>query len=153
VIPAANGTVAATYVAGTSISGTVSFSAGTVSFSGAPIPSTTYDYNIPAQLADITGSWTLTALDGSTVALTIAGSGSFTAMANGCSITGTFSPRASGKNVFNLALTFGAAPCASPGATASGVAVSNPIPGGKRQLIVVGVNATRTAGTALFGNR
>ena len=152
--PPASGTLTATYVVNTSISGTAVAPAGTVTFSGTPITSSTYNYNAPADLANIAGTWSLTALDLSNVALTVATTGAFTGSSGGCSFTGTFTPRTSGKNVFNFTLTFGAAPCALPNQTGTGIALSYLLSNGTtRQLIVVGTNAERTSGTMLIGTR
>jgi hypothetical protein len=151
--PALSGSVSATYVAGSSISGSVTFGTGAVGFSGTPILPASFDYSQPAALADIAGNWSMTTLAGSAVAVTIAANGSFTATMNGCGITGTFTPRPSGKNVFNMVLTFGGAPCSPAGLAATGIALSYPLAAGKRQLIVAGVDATRTLGTALVGSR
>ena len=154
IVPPASGTVSATYVANTSISGTVAAPGGSVTFSGTPIAGSTYDYNTPANLSTIAGSWSLTALNGSSVALTVATGGAFTGNSAGCSFTGTLTPRSSGKNVFNLSLTFGAAPCSLPNQTGTGVALSSLLSGGTtRQLVIAGVNASRTSGTVLFGTR
>ncbi|MDO9166102.1 MAG: hypothetical protein Q7U13_08345 [Rhodoferax sp.] len=153
--PAAAGTASATYnaTAGT-ISGTVSTTAGTVTFNGGPIAGSLYNYNTPASLATVSGSWSTTALTGEGVALNIASNGAFTALSTiGCNFAGTVTPRASGKNVFNVALTFGAAPCALPGQTASGIAVAYPLANGKTQLLVTVTEGTRTYGTAAFGTR
>ena len=154
VVPAASGTVNASYVAGTSIQGTVTSGTGTVTLAGTAIAASTFDYNAAASLTAIAGNWNLTALDGSATPLTIAANGSFTGSSAGCSFSGTLAPRASGKNVFNLAVTFGAAPCVLPGQTATGIAISSLLAGTTtRQLIAAGVNSNRSAGTALFGTR
>jgi hypothetical protein len=154
VVPAASGTVSASYVAGTSIQGTVSSGGGTVTLAGTAFATSTFDYNAAASLATIAGNWNLTALDGSATALAIAANGSFTGSSAGCSFSGTLAPRPSGKIVFNFSVTFGAAPCVLPGQSASGIAISSLLAGTTtRQLIAAGVNGARTTGTALFGTR
>lgn len=70
--------------------------------------------------------------------LNIGPSGSFTGSTGGCSFSGTTTTRASGKNVFDIALTFGAAPCRQPNHAMSGIALSYPVAGGKRQLVIAG---------------
>lgn len=153
-VPATAGTISATYVANASISGTIAATTGNVTFSGAPIISSTYDYNAAASLASITGAWTLTALDASVINLTIAGNGAIAGSTGGCAFTGTITPRASGKNVFNTSVTFGAAPCVLAGQTATGIGLTYLLAGGAtRQFVIAGVDATRTSGTALFGTR
>jgi hypothetical protein len=56
--------------------------------------------------------------------------------------------------VFNVSVTSGPAPCLEPGTLATGVAVTYLLPNGtSRELVVAGVNASRTAGNAFFGVR
>lgn len=154
VSPPTTGTITANYVVDVSMNGTLSLPGGTVTFSGAPIVRTTYDYNAAANPAAIVGVWSLTALDGSVAALNIGSTGAITGNSGGCTFTGTIAPRASGKNVFNTSVTFGPAPCLRAGQTATGIGLSYPIAGtATRQLVIVGVDSGRTAGTALFGTR
>jgi hypothetical protein len=153
-VPPANGSVAATYVANTSINGSVTAPGGSVAFSGTPITSSSYNYNTPADLSAVVGNWNLTALDRSSVILSVASDGRLTGSTGGCVFGGTFTPRPSGKNVFNISLTFGPAPCTLANQTGAGVALSYLLSGGTiRQLIVAGVDGARTTGTALFGTR
>ena len=113
-----------------------------------------FPYNTPAVLADITGAWSLTGRDGTASLVTIAATGAIQASGSGCNLTGTIAPRASGKNVFDVSLTLGGAPCSSPGTTLRGVAVSHLVPGtNTRELLVAGVDANRTSGAAFFGAR
>lgn len=153
VSPPATGSINATYVTGTSISGNGTAAGQTFTFSGQSIPATTYDYNTPASLTSIVGSWSLTALNGAAVSMAIANTGSFTASTSGCNFSGTVTPRPSGKNIFNVALTFGPAPCALPNQAASGIAISNLLANGNRQLIIAGTDTARNNGTVLFGLR
>jgi len=155
VFPAVSGTVSATYDAqAKTISGTATSQAGSATFSGGPIPGSTYIYDSPAALSTIAGAWTLTTLAGESVSLNVGSNGAFTALIGGnCSATGTVTPRPSGKNVFNVAMTLGPAPCDLPGQSASGVALAYPLASGQTQLIVAVVDGTRTAGTATFGVR
>lgn len=151
-----NGAVTATYnsAAGT-ISGSVTAPGSSpLSFAGSPIAGSTYNYNTPAAVATISGSWSLQAITGESIAMNITSSGTFTASsALGCNFSGMATPRSSGKNVFNLSITFGSAPCALPGQSATGIAINYPVTGGKNQLLIAGLNASRTAGTAAFGTR
>lgn len=153
--PAVSGTTNASYNAtAKTISGTVSFAAGTVGFTGGPIAGSLYNYDTAASLTTVSGAWSTTGLTGETVSINIASTGTFTAATSlGCSFSGTVTPRPSGKNVFNVALTFGAAPCALPGQVASGIAVAYPIATGQTQLLVAVTDASRTVGTAVFGLR
>ncbi|KIF83280.1 hypothetical protein [Noviherbaspirillum autotrophicum] len=148
-----SGTMSATYVAGASFNGTVSSGNQSLTFTGAPMPNSTYNYNTAPTLANIVGNWNMTEVSGTSVALSIASNGSFTASGGGCTATGTLTPRASGKNVFNVSLTFGAAPCETPGQTANGIALEYPLSSGKRELIIAGTNSARTDGALLVGSR
>jgi hypothetical protein len=151
--PAASGSITATYSAGQSITGTATGAGGTSSFSGTPIATSSYDYSAAASLPAIAGNWTMMSLTGTVVTLNIGSNGNFTANASGCAISGTVTPRPSGKNVFNVSLTFGSAPCALPGLSGTGIAVTYITTTGTRQLIMAGVDASRQNGTALFGIR
>jgi hypothetical protein len=139
------------------LSGTVSSAAaGAATFSGGPIPGSLYNYNTPAVLTTIAGTWTLSSLAGESIVLNVTPStGSFTASSSGgCNFVAFIGPRSSGKNVFDVSLTFGAAPCALPNQKASGIALAYPLATGKTQLIVTAIdNNTRTYGTAAFGTR
>jgi len=149
------GTVSANYnpVAGT-VGGTVTSAGGVVSFNGGPTPGSTYNYMTAAQLSSVTGEWSVRGLSGESIALTIATNGSFTAAsALGCNFTGSVAPRASGKNVFDVAFNFGPAPCILANQPASGIALAYPLDANRTQLIVAGTNAARTFGTAAFGTR
>ena len=153
--PALAGTVSATYDAtAKTIAGTVTATTGTVSFSGGPISGSLYNYNTPASLATIAGAWSTTTLTGEAVALNISSSGAFTATSGlGCNFSGTVTPRSSGKNVFNVGLTFGAAPCALPNQSESGIALSYPLGNGKTQLVVAATDGPRNNGAVVFGAR
>lgn len=153
--PAVAGSLSATYNTTTkTISGTVSSATGSVTFSGGPIPGSLYNYDSAASLASVSGVWSTMSANGETVALNVASNGTFTAAgSSGCSFSGTVTPRASGKNVFNVSLTFGAAPCALPGQSGTGIALAYPLANGTSQLVVAAHDSTRTYGTAVFGTR
>jgi hypothetical protein len=91
-------------------------------------------------------------LDGSTAAFSIDSAGVLSGTNLGCSLTGTVTPRASGKNVFNVAIHFGASPCTAPNQDASGVAISY-ITGTQRQFIAAAENAAKTQGNMFFAQR
>jgi hypothetical protein len=115
---------------------------------------TSYNYDTAASISSIAGIWTGGLLDGESATINITANGSFTGSSSlGCSVTGTASPRASGKNVFNVSLTFGAAPCASPNQTVSGIAITYLLGDGTNQLVVGLVNSTKTTATAFFATR
>ena len=142
------GALVATYTA-SNISGM----AGTVSFSASRVASTTYNYDQPASLTSLVGTWNGSLLTSGTASITVAANGQFTGSSNGCSFTGTLTPRSSGKNFFITTVQFGAAPCAAPGETGTGIAITYPLASGGQQLIIGITNAARSLGTAFFAVR
>jgi len=153
--PAVAGTTTAAYNAtAKTITGTTTSGTSSVAFSGGPIPGSLYNYDTAASLTTIAGSWSTTSLTGEGIALNVAANGSYTAVGtSGCNFSGTITPRASGKNVFNVGITFGAAPCALAGQSGTGIALAYPITGGLTQLLVAATDSTRTYGSAVFGTR
>jgi hypothetical protein len=154
--PGVAGNLSSTYDAtAKTISGT--FAAGTqvATFSGGPIAGSLYNYNTPASLSTVIGTWSTSSLPtGENVAINVASDGAFNATSSlGCKFAGNITPRASGKNVFDVAMTFGAAPCALSGQSATGIALSYPLPSGKTELLVTAVNGARSYGAAVFGTR
>jgi hypothetical protein len=136
------------------ISGSTNAGKTTVSFSGGPIPGSLYRYDTAATLSSVVGGWTLTDIAGEAIGLTVGSDGRFTGVSvQGCTLSGTLSPRRSGRNVFDLSLTFGPAPCLLPGQAASGIALMTPLASGGSQLIAAAVDGTRSVGTAAFGTR
>jgi hypothetical protein len=151
--PAPTGVLTATATTA-AVSGTLAFNGSSFSFSGTPPAASAYDYNRAANLAEIAGAWTLTGLDGTITSVNIASNGSFTGSSGACTISGTMSVRPSGKNVFNVSVAYGGAPCATPGTVATGIAVTYLLTNSTtRELVVAGVNSARTAGNAYFGFR
>jgi len=154
VFPAAAGKLSGTYDATPSVSGQITYPSGTVSFTSSAIASSTYNYQSAAQLSDVAGSWSVNLTTGETASLTISNTGVVGGVSSlGCNFTGQVAPRASGKNVFNVSLTFSSAPCALPGQTATGVGLSYPTGSSQRQLIVLVQDTSRSAGVAAFGTR
>ena len=155
VFPSVAGALNATYDAtAKTITGTGITGAANASFNGGPAANSLYNYTIAASLTNIAGSWLLTTLSGATVNINIAATGTFSAVENnGCQFSGKITPRASGKNVFDTATTFGPAPCSLPGQTASGIALSQPLAAGNTQLILEQVDSTRTYSAVAFGTR
>lgn len=146
-------TVNASYVPGVNLNGSVTEPAGTVSFTSTPIAAAVINYNSPANLTDIAGKWSLTSLRGFSNSFTITATGTFTATSGGCSFSGAFTPRASGKHVFDVVMAFGPAPCQLPSQSINGMAIDYVLTNGQRQLIVAGIDASRTGTAAFFGVR
>ena len=153
--PAVSGSTKASYDAtAKTVAGTVTWPSGAVSFNGGPVAGSLYDYNKPAALSTIAGVWSAASVTGERISLNVGASGAFTANSSlGCNFSGTVTPRPSGKNVFNVALTFGAAPCALAGQGANGIALAYPLANGKTQLLMVAVDGARQYGSAAFATR
>jgi hypothetical protein len=141
-----------TYVAGASLNGTLTNNGTSTTFTGTALANSSYVYNTPAKLSNITGAWSLTDLTGAKVAVTVAADGTFTGTSGSCAITGSLTPKTSGKNVFTFSVTSGAAPCPLPGAVMTGVAVEFAI-GTTRQLIAAGTDSTSANGAGWVGAR
>jgi hypothetical protein len=122
------------------------------------ISSEQFAYNQAASLADIASAWHGWSWGGissgkvipsklSTVIVSSAGE--FSGDLYGCPFTGSIAPRPSGKNIFNIKLTFAdSALCFFPGEEQEGIAFSY-----QQQLIFGTHNAQRTAGLAWYGTR
>jgi hypothetical protein len=147
-----SGSLNATYTPGVSFN--ASLNEGSI---GMTLTSTAnsgwFNYDSPAILADITGSWGLRSLWGSGPALNIMADGSFTGAAAGCSISGTIAPRASGKNVFDVRINYGASPCIPANRSGSGIAFTYVAGNQKRQLTFAGVDDPRNFGFLMYGER
>lgn len=149
-----SGTVNATYTVGTSINGTLAEpAAANTTFTGTAIPASDFNYNIAASIANIVGGWTGALLDGSAANITITSTGSFTGSNQGCNFSGTITPDSSGKNFFTVSVTFGASPCTTPGASASGVAVNYLLSDNVTHQLVAAVSSGTSFGTVFIANR
>lgn len=154
-LPPLAGTASASYSADAkTMSGTASFSGRNVGLNGGPIAGSLYNYGAAASLATISGTWNVGVNTGETASLAINGAGALSLTSTGgCTGTGTIVPRASGKNVFNVSVTFGGSPCLLPGGTVGGIAVAYPLTGGRMQLIAAARNSAQSAGFLVAGTR
>jgi hypothetical protein len=147
-----SGSLNATYSTNNTFSGTITAPGVVNTFTAVSPASSSYVYNSAAKVSDIAGSWTLSNMKGGAPAfMNIAANGSFTASSGGCSFSGAITPRPSGKNIFNITATYGAAPCTIPGQTVTGIAIDYLLANGTRELIAAGSNIGGTVGTAYFG--
>lgn len=99
-------------------------------------PATGYDYDKPARLEDIAGTWGWSSV-------TISSAGTLAGTNLGCTLAGTLAPRPGGKNVFNAAFTL--SDCDRAGAY-TGVAVTF-LDGPEYKvptLRLMGINESRT---------
>lgn len=136
------------------LAGSLSTPQGSASFNVGPDTGSLYRYEARALPATVQGDWSLTTLQGEVQAVTVSADGALTASGlDGCNFSGTVLPRASGKNVFDVTLRFGPAPCALANQTATGIALAYLLGDGRTQLVVAVHDAARTVGTAAFGVR
>jgi hypothetical protein len=153
-VPAVAATVTATYTSAPSITGTVAEGIHSLTFTGATVADSTYDYKSPASLAALAGDWSVNSMTGVATTLTIAADGSFTGTDNtGCTLSGNATTRPSGKNVFNVRIVLGAAPCPAAGTTLSGIALLMPQTAGPTTLLVGAVDSSRSIGFGASGTR
>ena len=148
-----SGSVSATYVAATSLNGSLTESGNAITFTGTSEPASSFTYNTPASLSAITGTWTGTLLDGMTTTVTINSNGGVSGSSSGCSFSGTVAPDSSNKNFFDVSLTFGPSPCSLPNQTATGIAVEYLLSDGVTHQLLAGVTAGTTFGTVFAAVR
>jgi hypothetical protein len=111
----------------------------------------TYNYDTPAQLSDIQGNWSGAFSTGDTGVVTVQATGAFSSTTSaGCSFTGTATPRGSGKNVFNVTLTFGPSPCLLPNVSGSGVALASRATGGNPAALIVMATTNDRSAAAIY---
>jgi len=151
--PSEGGNLRGTFDGASLISGTVGYSDGSDTFAVSQTNSSIYDYNTPAQVSDLAGVWSVKLDTGETGSLNFSNTGVLGGTASsGCTFTGQATPRPSGKNVFNVTVTFTGAACYLPGRTASGIAITYAVTGG-RQLVVAVNESSRQLGVTAFGTR
>jgi len=148
-----SGSLNASFTPGESFNAVVTESSSATSFAGIAFANTRYIYDTSASLGNIVGTWNMTLLGGMPASLTVAANGGLTGASDGCNFLGTIRSRASGKNVFDVTINFGAAPCVLANQTMTGNAVSYILIDGKRQLLVAASDAARSAVTVLAGGR
>jgi hypothetical protein len=145
------GTNSGSVVANTSLSGTTQFSnGGTGSYALVPLTRAGYNFNTPAVLSTITGSWVGSLLTGVATTVTINSNGTLSGSGAGCTFTGTISPDTSGVNVFATTITYGAG-CPTVGLVESGITISYITTSNNRQL--VSMVSSATTGGAFYASR
>ncbi len=149
-----SGTLAGSFVAGTSLTGTLTETNVSTTLTGQVIPSTEYNYATTPHLADITGSYSGQLLDGESANITVGSTGAVSGTSSGgCAFTGTAAVDASGKNFFDVNLTFGASPCLAPNVTVSGVAIVVPAAGSSPAQVLAALKASdNSLGTVFLGS-
>lgn len=145
-------TVSASYTQKQSFNGTVTYPTlnnQTVTFT------TTYstDYDQTPSLATIASTYTGSSAvkaGSESGTVTISSSGAVTSVGSGgCTSTGTVTPRAKG-NVYNVSVTFGAAPCSNANSTATGIGYFD---AATKRLYALGLNSARSDGFIFVGTK
>ncbi len=143
--------VSASYQSRASIQGLVTPQAG-----GSPVTFTAaYDasYDTPATLTAISGVWKGRLATGETYTINVASSGSFSgAGSSGCTFTGVTAPRAYGKAVYDVSITFNGGVCAFGTQTIDGIAVIGGT-GASAVMYSAALNASRSSGLVLISTR
>jgi hypothetical protein len=141
------GNLAGTVTAKSSLSGSTTYNNGnTGTFS--MVYNTAYD--TPATLSAITGTYTGTYYTGAPVTMAVTSTGVVNGTSTNCSFTGTALPRSTGKNVYNVNLTFTGSQCAPGAGTASGIAVLG-TSNGSTYIYTAGINSAKTNGFFWIG--
>lgn len=115
--------------------------------------STAYDQ--PASLVNLAGTYAGYGLTGKTsaqaISVTISSNGNISAGNTSCSASGTATPRASGKNIFDIKMTFAGNLCAlGNGAVTNGIAYYET---STKQVAVLALNSSKTDGFIYAGVR
>lgn len=109
-------------------------------------------YDTPASLAQATGTYTGNYYTGAPVNISISSNGVVSGISNACNIGGNVTPRPTGKNVYNVTLTFSGTNCAPGTGTATGVGVLG-TSNGSTYLYTAGLNSTKTNGFFWIGRK
>lgn len=154
---ATNAAISASYNASAkSFSGTITDATTTSTITSAALVAPAYDYSAAAALTSLTGApWTVRGPANDQYTLTVQNDGTFAAAPSpgpGCAFSGSFTPRDSGKNVFNVTITNGAAPCLDVGLISNGIAFVSPA-GAQVQLTLATLSADRQKGAVVSGLR
>ena len=129
-----------------------------IATSGGATLSGTYDatYDQAASLAATAGTFSGQGVSGNstvqTIPVTISATGAITVPgANGCSASGTASPRTTGKNILDVTVTFNGANCAlGNGTVTKGIGYFNAT---TKSLVVLALNPAKTDGFIYIGQK
>jgi hypothetical protein len=126
----------------------------TANFQGVAPQAAVYTYNTPANLNDVIGDWVMIDLLGNQPTMNITAPGIFSgAYSNGCSFSGSLTPRTSGKNIFNMTIAFGPTPCTQPNQSFTGVAYDYSPSTISRTLVMAGLTSNGDQAAVLYGIR
>ncbi len=109
-----------------------------------------YEYHAPADPVQLAGLWGMQSMRHGAGTLSIHADGGLHASSNqGCTAYGSAKPRSSGRNVFDVQMTYGPL-CEEPDKQVSGVAVVYPMPGSALQLFIAVTDSEREFGDLLL---
>lgn len=150
----ASGTLIGTFKAGSRITATVTAGGASATVQLVPAAAVSYNYESAATSAAVAGNWP-GFFSNDTGTVVVAANGSFTSTtASGCSVSGTVLPRASGKNIYDVTVSFGTAACNVPvGTSAAGNAIITNLTGGVRQLAIAVSTSDGVNAGVFFGQR
>ncbi len=160
-----SGSIYGLFIAQSAITGTLTVNATVYYvYSSAYLPTYNYSmfsstylstYNTPASLGTLAGTYTgVYDYGGSPVTLSMSATGAINGTSSNCAIGGTAIPRPSGKNVFDISLTFTGANCIPGGvSTATGIAVLINGSDGRTHLYTGSLNAAGTNGFFWVGTK
>ena len=151
-----SGSASGSYDPRVSIQGTLQYSGQTpMTFSATTAAVVGYSYDRPATSGAVAGTWSGTVgPTGETATVTVGATGVVNALtSSGCTFNGMASPRASGKNVYDVTITFGPSPCLLANATVAGIGLITQPTAGVTQLLAAVVNPSRTTGLAFVGTK
>src|SRR6266568_2143028 len=148
-----SGSITATYAPGSSLNGTLTENGTNITFTGASLPASTFNFNTQASVSDISGTWTGSLMDGTAATVTISSNGNVGGSSSGCSFSGTVVADSSNKNFFDVSLTFGGSPCSLPNQTASGIGVDYLLSDGVTHQLLAAVTVGTSAGTVFVAQR
>lgn len=130
--------------------------AGTTTFDGGPLDFSDYDFSAAADLALVAGMWDVEDGDGVMYTLDVAVDGTFdlAEAGGGCTGSGTITPAGSGRNVFDVSLSYdNVVDCVYAGGATAGILVTYSITALTTDQLLLGVNSGADFGMALAGTR
>lgn len=148
------GSLSGTYVTGASMNGTLTEPANTSNFTATMPPSSQFNFSTAASVGAVSGPWSGQLTDGESANVTIDSTGSIVgSSSNGCTFTATMTPDSSGKNFFNVSLSFGGSPCQFANQNATGIAVNYLLSDGVTTQFIAGVTDGSQLGIVFTAQR
>jgi hypothetical protein len=136
------------------------FTTRTATFDGGSIPNSTYVYNAPASVTQVTGAWELTDSAANRMTIDVAADGSLKGAYVGCSLTGSVKPSDGGENALKLSFDFdvpvkNCAPALENASGFNGFAIALPLSTGRTRLLFFAesFDAWNTFGFTAVGQR